>query len=98
MSKTKFTYVVMVLVFALGLWGILRAGSHLRPAPDVAGEWAVTWERSNTKLPARMTLNQSGPFINATLGGDGVSGIKLGGALKRTGTSRADLALKAIND
>jgi hypothetical protein len=99
MSKTKFTYVVMILVFALGLWAILRAGSHLRAVPDVAGEWAVTWFDSRTNAPARMTVNQSGRFVNATLTrADHGEAVKLRGTLERSGTSRADLTLKAVNE
>jgi hypothetical protein len=98
MNKTRITYVVMILVFSLGLWGILRAGSRLRAAPDVAGEWAVTWEGREEKSPERLTVTQSGKFINAKLDrSDRRGGVKLRGTLER-GASEVDVVLKGVND
>jgi hypothetical protein len=97
MNRTRLTYVVMVLVFSLGLWVILRAGSGLRAAPDVAGEWLVTWE-GRGEAPGPMTVTQSGTFISAVLGrGDGRLPVSLRGTLRRK-QSGADVVLKGLGD
>ena len=89
MSKTQITYLVMIIVFSAGLWGILRAGGRLKAAPDVAGEWDVMWDKPGAG--DRMVLVQSGRFLNATLRrGDGTT--RLRGTLQRDGNvKRVDL-------
>jgi len=86
MSKSQTTYVVMILVFSLGLWAIMRAGSHLRAAPDIAGDWVITWDAPQQKSPDRLTFAQSGRFIVATLNTSDGDSTKLRGTLERTGT------------
>ncbi len=98
MTKTQITYVVMILTFSLGLWAILRAGSHLRAAPDVAGQWAVSSERSDPNLPERLTLVQSGKFVNAVATRPDGSTFQLHGTLEQSASAGADLALKAVKD
>ena len=98
MTKTQITYVVMILAFSLGLWAILRAGSHLRAAPDVAGQWALTSERPDPNLPERLTLVQSGRFVNAVATRADGSTVQLRGTLEQSGNSGVDLLLKAAKD
>ena len=99
MRNTKVTYVVMILLFAAGLWGILRLGSHLRAAPDVAGQWSVSWDRAGARLPRRMTVNQSGKFLTVVLENpDRQNAVNLRGTLQRTDASRANVSLNAVND
>jgi len=82
----------MILVFSLGLWGILRVGSRLHAARDVAGEWDVKGASAGAALPQRMTLIQSGRFLNATLH-DSNHNIKLRGTL-----DGKHLVLKGVNE
>lgn len=99
MRKSQLTYVVMVLVFSLGLWGILRLGSRLRAAPDIAGEWTLSWDGTGAALPQRMTVNQSGKFVNVLLTrADPQNPVKLRGTLQQTASPQTELALKAVND
>jgi hypothetical protein len=99
MRKTQLTYGVMILVFSLGLWGILRLGSRLHAAPDVAGEWTLSWDGAGAALPQRMIVNQSGKFVNVVLTrADLQSSVKFRGTLQQTGSPRTELALKAVND
>src|SRR5579859_3596494 len=62
MNKTHLTYLLMIAIFAGGLWGILRLGSGLRAARNVAGEWEIVWSDATggEALPDRMTVDQSG--------------------------------------
>jgi len=77
---------VMLLVFGVGLWAILRVGSRLRPARNVAGEWHVQWgEGTRPSLPDQMTVAQSGKFVTATFHApDESRGIRLQGQLENT--------------
>ena len=73
MNKTHLTYVLMVATFAGGLWAILRLGSVLHAASNVAGEWQLRWTDSQPgdNLPDRMTVDQSGRYLVATLKSSG---------------------------
>ncbi len=83
----------MILVFAAGLWAILRVGNRLKPAKNLAGEWQVTWSKADPQLPVQMTIAQSGKFLNATLhDADHPRGVHLAGLLEDAGTK---LSLKA---
>ncbi|HXE52997.1 MAG TPA: hypothetical protein VN541_08285 [Tepidisphaeraceae bacterium] len=69
MAKTRITYLAMLLIFAAGLWGILRIGSHLHGPPDVAGEWQIRWTSppAGADMPDRLSISQSGQFLSVTL-------------------------------
>lgn len=69
MNKTHWTYLLMLPVFAGGLWVVLRLGSGLRAARNVAGEWQIQWNDAapGEALPDRMTIDQSGRYLTATL-------------------------------
>lgn len=71
MNKTHLTYLLMVAIFAGGLWGILRLGAGLHAARNVAGEWDIVWTHPtpNQALPDRMTVDQSGRYLTATMKG-----------------------------
>jgi hypothetical protein len=109
MTKTRTTYVVMILIFTVGLWAILRAGNHLHAARNVAGEWQVKWAQPGSQQPERLTLSQSGRFLNATLHEqDKSAGVQLSGRLEGEGSesgrklvlhaAKSDLTLNAILD
>jgi hypothetical protein len=68
MRKSQMTYVVTMLAFAAGLWAILRFGSHLHAAKNVAGEWEIATTAGST-LPNRLAIRQSGKFLTGTLQG-----------------------------
>ena len=69
MRKTQVTYLTMMLVFAAGLWAILRIGSRLHAARNVAGEWELRSTDGGPRLPDHLTLRQSGKFLTGTLQG-----------------------------
>lgn len=85
MSKTHGSYLVMIGVFGLGLWGILHFGGTLRAAVYVAGDWRVKWNApaANPPLPDRLTIEQSGRYLYATLRRPDSSGaVRLRGELR----------------
>src|SRR5689334_15539521 len=68
MANTKMTnatavYVIMMLVFATGMWAVLVFGSTLRASPDLAGEWELLPEGDPRAATLRATLEQSGRFV-----------------------------------
>ena len=69
MNKTYWTYLLMLAIFAGGLWAILRLGSGLRAAPNVAGEWQIRWTDAGAgeALPERIIIDQSGRYLTATI-------------------------------
>ena len=89
----------MVAVFGLGLWGILHFGGTLRAAVYIAGDWQVRWNGTpaSPPLPDRLTIGQSGRYLNATLRRPDSSGaVQLRGELRtlsdRAGISEITLA------
>src|SRR3954470_2089619 len=56
-------YVIMMLVFATGMWAVLVFGSTLRARPDLAGEWELLPEGDPRAPTLRATLEQSGRFV-----------------------------------
>jgi hypothetical protein len=68
MRKSQMTYLVTMLAFAAGLWGIMRVGSRLHAARNVAGEWEIKTTDGAT-LPNHLTVRQSGRFLTGTLAG-----------------------------
>jgi hypothetical protein len=83
MRKTQVTYLVMMLIFAAGLWAILRIGTHLRAARNLAGEWQVAESSSELTPPGRLSLHQSGKFLTGTLRSRGKE-IRLSGELEES--------------
>ena len=69
MRKTQVVYLVTMLTFVAGMWAVLRIGSGLRAARNVAGEWQLNTASQVTKLPDRLTIHQSGRFLTGVLGG-----------------------------
>jgi hypothetical protein len=68
MATTKMTnatavYVIMMLVFATGMWAVLVFGSTLRAPPDLAGEWELLPEGDPHAPTLRATIEQSGRFV-----------------------------------
>ena len=99
MSKTKGSYIVMIGIFGLGLWGILHFGATLRAAAYVAGDWQVRWNAPSARppLPDRLTIEQSGRYLNAMLRRlDSSAAVRLRGELHaspdRAGISEIRLA------
>jgi len=98
MSKTHATYIAMVAVFGLGLWGILRVGATLQAAKYVAGDWRVRWSNGSASqhLPDRLTIEQSGRYLTVTLRRpESMGPIRLRGELRTSnvGQGRSDLTL-----
>src|SRR3954470_22489961 len=56
-------YVIMMLVFATGMWAVLVFGSTMRARPDLAGEWELLPEGDPRAATQRATLEQSGRFV-----------------------------------
>jgi hypothetical protein len=67
MRKSQITYVVTMLVFAGGLWAILRIGSHLRAARNIAGEWQIALQSVRATPANRLSIHQSGRFLTGRL-------------------------------
>src|SRR3954468_6431178 len=61
-------YMIMLLVFACGMWAVLVLGSTLLAQPDVAGEWELAPEGRGTQEPIRATIKQSGRYVRMMLG------------------------------
>lgn len=68
MRKTYLVYVVTMLIFAVGMWAILRVGSGLHAARNVTGDWQLNVTPASSKLPERLTIQQSGRFLSGSLG------------------------------
>jgi hypothetical protein len=66
--KTQLVYAVTMLMFAVGMWAILRVGSGLHAARNVAGDWQLNGTAGVSKLPDRLTIHQSGRFLSGSLG------------------------------
>jgi hypothetical protein len=64
-SKAAGVYLVMVVVLVGGLWVILAVGSTLTPPTDVAG----TWDLSGTDGTRKLTVEQSGRFVDIATDG-----------------------------
>ena len=56
-------YMIMLLVFAAGMWAILAYGSTLRAPFDLAGEWELLPEGDPHADVVRMGIEQSGRFV-----------------------------------
>jgi hypothetical protein len=82
MKSAQISYVVMLAVFAAGLWLILRVGSRLEAPKDIAGQWTLTWSNPQSDLPKQIAFRQSGRFITAELQANGKR-IPLHGELDR---------------
>ena len=86
MNKTHLTYLLMVAIFAGGLWGILRLGSGLHAARNVAGEWEIDWTPASPDeaLPDRMIIDQSGRYLTVTMKGPAAP-VRLNGRITSDG-------------
>lgn len=62
-------YMIMLLVFAVGMWAVLVFGSTLQPQPDIAGEWELSPEGRGNQQPIRATVQQSGRYVRMMLAG-----------------------------
>jgi hypothetical protein len=62
MRKTQLVYVVTMLIFAVGMWAILRVGSGLHAARNVAGDWQLNVAPAASKVPDRLTIHQQAGF------------------------------------
>ncbi|HSZ58040.1 MAG TPA: hypothetical protein VK797_20420 [Tepidisphaeraceae bacterium] len=85
MRKTQVIYLVTMLMFAAGMWAVLRIGSELRAARNVAGEWQLNTASQATNLPERLTIQQSGRFLTGVLG-DPSAPISMRGELPQGST------------
>ncbi len=65
--RQSFT-IVVIAVSAAGLWGILRAGAHLRAPSDLSGTWDIGGEDPATleRLGESVAIEQSGQFFQMT--------------------------------
>lgn len=62
-------YMIMLLVFACGMWAVLVLGSTLQAQPDLAGEWELAREGRVTQEPVRATIEQSGRYVRMMFDG-----------------------------
>lgn len=74
MSRATIVYVVTAVGLIVGLWAILGYGSTLRAAPDLSGEWQVSWSTPGAGLPERMVVEQSGLFVTVRIDDQAISG------------------------
>jgi hypothetical protein len=71
MSRSTVVYIVMVAVFAAGLWVILGFGNRALRAPeDLAGDWEVRPPDGQGAPATPMRVEQSGRFLKITFGGE----------------------------
>jgi hypothetical protein len=63
-SKATSVYVIMVVVLFGGLWLILSMGSTLVPPTDLGGKW----ELSGPSGTQNLSVEQSGKFIDMSMG------------------------------
>ncbi len=68
MRRATIIYIGMVCLLIVGLWVIIRIGSHLRPPHDLSGRWlARPVEASPDSEPLPMQVTQSGRFLTIEL-------------------------------
>ncbi|MBC8109011.1 MAG: hypothetical protein H7Z14_20665 [Anaerolineae bacterium] len=60
---------IMLLVFAGGMWAVLVFGSTLQAQPDLAGEWELAPEGRGKQEPIRATIEQSGRYVRMMIAG-----------------------------
>jgi|SRR6476469_5590850 hypothetical protein len=82
MPNTKITnatavYVIMMLIFATGMWAVLVFGSTLRPPPDLAGEWELLPESDPRAETLKATLEQSGRFVRFRIRDDATLDLRM---------------------
>ena len=71
MSRSSIVYIVMVAVFAAGMWVILGFGSRALRAPeDLAGEWELHPADGDGAAAKSMHVEQSGRFLKITFAGE----------------------------
>lgn len=81
-SRATSVYIIMLVVFAAGLWTILSFGSILLRAPtDLSGKWELRDPSGQAGAgPAHtMTIEQSGLYVRMTIDRTAYS-LKLAGA------------------
>src|SRR5205814_3993715 len=62
-NRSTIVYILMIGVFALGLWGILAAGSHLTAREDLSGDWSLTPLPGTSGDMQSLRVLQSGRFV-----------------------------------
>ncbi|MBC8107666.1 MAG: hypothetical protein H7Z14_13830, partial [Anaerolineae bacterium] len=62
-------YMIMLLVFAGGMWAVLVFGSTLQAQPDLAGDWELALEGRGKQEPLRATIEQSGRYVRMMIAG-----------------------------
>ena len=95
MRKTQLVYVVTMLIFAVGMWMIMRIGSGLHAAKNVTGDWQLSGSAGTSKLPGRLTIRQSGRFLSGSLAEIQLRGELEGGTKLALAASRPQLTLTA---
>ena len=66
-SRPTIVYVVMLACTAVGLWAILAVGHHLKPPPNLAGQWRLTPETPGAAaVGSTMQIEQSGRFLQVS--------------------------------
>ena len=73
MSKPTLVYAVVLVACVGGLWGILRAGSHLSAVSDLTGQWTIEdgpqGPSGLQQLGGAFAVEQSGQFIRVRFKG-----------------------------
>jgi hypothetical protein len=73
MSKPTLVYGAVLVLSVGGLWGILRAGSHLSAVADLTGEWTIEDGPQGPSglqmLGGAFTVEQSGRFLRVKFKG-----------------------------
>ena len=68
-SRATLVYLLMLLVFGLGLWAILSVGAiWLRAPEDLAGRWELIGPEGEQSA-TEMRIEQSGRYFNILVGG-----------------------------
>jgi hypothetical protein len=70
--RSTLVYIIMLSVFAGGMWLILSYGSsHLAAPIDLAGEWELSPLPGTAGDVQRLHIDQSGKFVTITLSNAG---------------------------
>jgi hypothetical protein len=72
MKRATSVYVIMLIVFGIGLWAIITTGSVFLRAPyDLAGIWELRPQQAsdNSGKVRELNIDQSGRFFRASIDG-----------------------------
>ena len=69
MSRPSAIYLLTIAMLVIGLWAIMRIGTHLRAPVELAGKWEMVADGDREGAKQMVMVEQSGKFVRVVMAG-----------------------------